>query len=118
MPSASENRLVRQAAMVAAVFFYLMSLVQVAHALLSLDLRPAVAFAAQQQHVMRHVPQEVSSGSPRLPNPEVISHLSIIPVSHQYFLPQTTAFVPLWPIEKWPEHRRVSRSSTDPPYLT
>jgi hypothetical protein len=116
MLSAKSNRLIDTTALlVMAVSFCLLSMAQVARPLRSVRFSPATALARQHRQLTRHALQEVGPRSAQPHAPEATGLLHVVPIATGYALPRTTVFVPLWPIENWPAHRRVSSASADTP---
>lgn len=115
MPLANQNRLIAGPAMLVAVCFCLLGMAQAARPLRCTGPNAATAFAAPQQHLTRHAMQEVGPRNPQPQAPYAIGQLPVVPVAQRYALPRIAVYVPLWPIENWPAHRRVSQVPADLP---
>jgi hypothetical protein len=115
MALANQNRTINQAALLVAGCFCLLGMAQLAQPPRSAGPDSPTAFAAPQLCLMRHTTREVSprSPQPRAPYPVVLR--AVVPVAQRYVLPRMTVFVPLWPIENWPAHRRIARDGADAP---
>jgi DNA-binding transcriptional ArsR family regulator len=115
MPLANQNLLSAKAAMLVAVCVCLLGIAQVAGPLRRVNAGCSTAFAVAQQHLTRHAMQEVSPRTARPRAPVATGLRAVVSVTSRAALPRMTAFVPLWPIENWPTHRRVCPASADTP---
>ncbi len=115
MLSANRNDRIARAAIAVAACFCLLGIAQVVRPLRWAGAGFSTAFAVQHQQLTRHALQEVGPRSAQPRAPFASGLLPAVPVTQRYVLPRMTVFVPLWPMENWAAHRRVSHASTDTP---
>jgi hypothetical protein len=112
-----EKRLLARIALVIAVCFCALSVAQIARPLRCADRVSTPLVAAAHEHLTRHTLQEVSPRGARLTTPYVIGVLPIVQVSAHGRLPRMAAYLPFWPMESWPIHRRLAPACADSPAL-
>lgn len=115
MWGAKQNQFVEKAALFVAVCFCLLSLGQISRPLRSFSPSSSAVFSAPRHNLTRHALQEVS---PRNAQPRAFYAVGILPVVvviQDGLLPRTAAYVPLWPMQNWPIHRRLAPASADNP---
>jgi len=111
MRLAYRHRFAPEAALIVGAFFCL-GLGQVAHPLRCTGPKASRALAAPQQQWMCHATQEVNPRHPQPPAPDAIGwRLPVVPVAQGDVLPRVAVYVPVWPIENWPAHRRIPHLS-------
>jgi len=114
MALANQNRSINAAVLLVAACFCLAGMARVARPLCSVGPGCASAFVAPQLRLTGHTIQEVSPRNAQPRAPYATGLRAVAPVSQRYLLPRmTTVFVPLWPVENWPAHRRISHNSAD-----
>ncbi len=114
MSAGKKHWLLVRTALVLAAWFSLLSMAQAARPLHSINPFTS-AFAASRQHITRHVLQEVSPRGSQPQAPKlIVALLPVIPVSQHCVLPRMTAYVPQWPIQDWPMHRRLAPAADKP----
>ncbi len=113
MPVAKQNRFIARAALLVAACFCLLSMAQVARPFRSFG--PKAALAAPLHHLTCHALQEVSPRNAQPRAPFAVGLLPVVAVIQHGLLPRMAAYVPLWPMENWPIHRRLAPASADNP---
>lgn len=113
MPVVKQNRFIARAALFVAACFCFLSMAQVACPLRSVA--PRVALGAPQLHLTCHTLQEVSPRGAQPRAPYAVGMLPVVVVIQHGLLPRMAAYVPLWPMDSWPIHRRLAPASADNP---
>jgi hypothetical protein len=114
MPSERRNPFVISPALLLAACLCLFTIAQVARSL-RFVVGSGAAFSRQHLKLTRNVLEEVSPRSAQPQAPDAIGLIPVVAVKPDPLLPRLTIYVPLWPMETWPIHRRVSPVRGDIP---
>jgi len=101
--------------LVVATSFCVLSMTQAARPLCCAHFSRTASLGAQQLRLTRHALQEVSPRATQPRAPQATRLLHVVVAAQRHALARTTTFVPLWPIDNWPAHRRVPAPSSDTP---
>jgi|GEM_PF-2961892 len=115
MASTAKNRVFARTALLIAVCFCTLSMARITRPLFRTNRVSSPAASAARQQLTRHTLEEVSPRAARLRAPRIIGLLPIIPVNYHGRLVRKEAYVPFWPTEGWPIHRRLAPACADNP---
>ena len=115
MPVAKQNRFIARVTLFVAACFCLLSMAQAAPPLRSLGPDCSAALAVPRHCLTCHALQEVSPRNAQPRAPYVVGLLPVAGDMQRGLLPRMAAYIPLWPMDNWPIHRRLAPASADNP---